>query len=91
MSDQKKTTEHTHAHTHAHKPVDSTMPGAMFLNMFRTEALKMADESEKAAERTMSEVKRATVDSSRLWESQLELHGAMSRAMFDSVRRAWNI
>jgi hypothetical protein len=90
MSDQKKTTtEHTHAH--AHKPVDSTMPGAMFMNMFRTEALKMADESEKAVERTMSEVKRATVDSSRLWESQLELQGAMSRAMFDSVRRAWNI
>jgi hypothetical protein len=90
MNDQKKsTTEHAHAHT-AHKPVDSTMPGAMFMNMFRTEALKMADESEKAVERTMSEVKRATVDSSRLWESQLELQGAVSRAMFDSVRRAWN-
>ena len=86
MTDQKKTTEHT-----AYKPaVDAALPGAAFFGLFRTEALKLADETEKAVERSLVEVKRAQIDGSRLFETQLEVQAAMTRAMFDSVRRAWN-
>ncbi len=86
MTDQKKSTEPT-----AHRPaVDGVLPGAAFFGMFRTEALKIADETEKAVERSLVEVKRAQIDGSRLFETQLEVQAAMTRAMFDTVRRAWN-
>lgn len=87
MNEQKKAAEHT-----AHKPaVDASWPGMAFVNLFRTEALKVADETEKAFERSLVEMKRAQVDSARLFETQLEVGAAMNRAMFDSVRRAWNV
>lgn len=87
MTDQKKSAEDHRQH---HASFVDAVPGAAFFGMFRTEALKMADQTEKAVDRTMVEVKRAQIDSSRLFETQLEMQAAMSRAMFDNVRRAFN-
>ena len=79
------------SHHHAKAAADNaTAAGAMF-SMVRTEMLTVADESEKMVERSLVEVKRATVESSRLWESQLELSASMTRAAFDGVRRMWNV
>jgi len=78
-------------HAHAHKPsADAATPMSAMFGMWRTEALKIADESEKAVERSFVEMKRATVEGTRLWESQLELQTAMTRAAFDGVRRMWS-
>lgn len=85
MSNEKSSTAHQHkAATDAHAPMNG-----MFA-MFKGEVLKVADEQEKMVERTLVEVKRATVEGARLWESQLELQASMTRAAFDGVRRMWN-
>ncbi len=87
----KHTASSASTHSHAKAAADNaTAAGAMF-SMVRTEMLKVADESEKMVERSLVEVKRATVESSRLWESQLELSASMTRAAFDGVRRMWNV
>jgi hypothetical protein len=80
-----KTTAQSHkATTDTHSPVN-----AMF-GMWKSEMLKLAEEQEKMAERSLVEMKRATVEGARLWESQLELQASMTRAAFDGVRRMWN-
>ena len=80
----------TNAHTANARPVEAAHPGAALFGLFRGEALKAADETERAIERTLVEGKRAAIDGSRLWESQLELAAAMNRSMFDTVRRTFN-
>jgi hypothetical protein len=76
----------------AHKPsADAGTPFQAMFGMWKVEMLKVADESEKMAERSLVEMKRATVESSRLFESQVELGANMMRASFDGVRRMWNV
>jgi hypothetical protein len=80
-----KTAAHSHkAATDTHSPVH-----AMF-GMWKSEMLKFAEEQEKMTERSLVEMKRATVEGARLWESQIELQASMTRAAFDGVRRMWN-
>lgn len=80
-----KTTAHQHKTAHeTHSPFT-----AMF-GMWKGEMLKVAEEQEKVVERSLVEMKRATVEGARLWESQIELQASMTRAAFDGVRRMWN-
>lgn len=63
---------------------------AMF-GVFQKETLRVADDAEKAVERSLQEMKRANHEGNRLWESQLEMSASVSRAAFDSMRRMWNV
>jgi len=84
MTDQKKTTQ---APTFS----ETENPVVAMFGMMRKEMLKVADESEKMMERSLVEMKRASHESGRLVESQLELSNAMTRAMFDGARRLWSV
>ena len=87
MSDSK-----TASQQETHKPsADAASQLHAVFGSVQREALRVADESEKMVERSMQEIKRAQHDGARLWESQLELQQSMTRAMFDSVRRLWNV
>ena len=85
MTEQKKTTE-----THRPGP-DATSPFHAAFGLVQKEALRVADETEKMVDRSLQEMKRANHEGNRLWEAQLELGASFSRAMFDSVRRVWNV
>ncbi len=85
-------TDKTNTSTHAHKPsADAATPFQAMFGMWKSEMLKVADESEKMAERSFVEMKRATVEGNRLFESQVELGASMMRASFDGMRRLWNV
>ncbi len=78
--------------TQQHKPdANTATPFTAMFGMWQKEALKVADETEKAVERSLVEFKRASVESNRLWESQLELQASVSRAAFDAARRLWSV
>lgn len=80
-----KTTAHQHkATTETHSPMNARF------GMMKGEMLKVAEVQEKMVERSLVEMKRATVEGARLWESQIELQASMTRAAFDGVRRMWN-
>jgi hypothetical protein len=83
-ADQKKTESHK---THA----ESTSPMHAAWGAMQKESLRVADEAEKMMERTFQESRRATHEGASLWESQVELTAAMSRAMFDGWRRMMNV
>ena len=86
------TEKNTTSNAQAHKPsADAGTPFQAMFGMWKSEMLKVADESEKMAERSLVEMKRATVESNRLFESQVELGASMMRASFDGMRRLWNV
>ncbi len=85
---QKKTTE---ARPFSANQADFGLPFQSAFGLFQKEALKVADDTEKLVDRSMQEMKRANHETARLWEAQLELGASMSRAMFDGVRRVWNV
>lgn len=77
--------------SHEHKSTfDAASPMHAMMSVWQKEALRVADETEKAVERGMQEFKRATHEGGRMFEAQLELSASMNRAAFDSVRRMWN-
>ena len=87
MTEQTKSTK-----SETHRPgAEATSPIHAAFGMMSKEALRVADETEKMVDRSMQEWKRANHEGSRLWEAQLELGASMSRAMFDSARRVWNV
>jgi hypothetical protein len=78
--------------TETHKPAsDATSPLHAAWSTMQQESLRLADEAEKMVERGFEESRRATHEGARLWESQVELTAAMSRAMFDGWRRMMNV
>jgi hypothetical protein len=78
--------------TEAHKPAaEATSPFHVAWGAMQKESLRMADEAEKMMERSFQESRRATHEGARLWESQVELSAAVSRAMFDGWRRMMNV
>jgi hypothetical protein len=83
-AEQKKTEGHTPA-------ADATSPFHAAWGAMQKESLRVADEAEKMVERGFQESRRATHEGARLWESQVELTAAMSRAMFDGWRRMMNV
>jgi hypothetical protein len=82
-------TEQTQINKGARHEIPSPFAG---MNTFvQKEFLRVADESEKALERSMQETKRAMHEGSRVLEGQIELGQSMMRAWFDSARRIWNV
>lgn len=76
----------------AHKSAaEATSPMTAAWGVMQKESLRVADEVEKMVERSFQESRRATHEGARLWESQVELTAAMSRAMFDGWRRMMNV
>lgn len=88
MSDQNQNAQKKTAEAHSPFNVGAGLPG---FGVFQKEALRVADDAEKMVDRSMQEMKRANHETARLFEAQLELGASMSRAMFDSVRRVWNV
>lgn len=82
----KKTTETASAFK-----TDAENPMLAMFGMMRKEMLKVSDEAEKMMERSLVEAKRASHESGRLWESQIELSSSVARAMFDGARRMWSV
>jgi hypothetical protein len=82
----------TAARPETHQPgAEATSPFHAAFGLLQREALRVADETEKALDRSAQELKRAQHEGGRLWEAQMELGQSMSRAWFDGVRRMWNI
>ncbi len=86
------TDQNTAKKSETHRPgVESNSPFHAAFGLVQKETLRIADETEKMVDRSMQEVKRANHEGARLWEAQLELGAAFSRAWFDGVRRMNNV
>jgi hypothetical protein len=83
-AEQKKTESQKHT-------AETASPFHAAWGAMQKESLRFADEAEKMMERSFQETRRATHEGARLWESQIELSSAMSRAMFDGWRRMMNV